>query len=330
MPTIPTATASSRTCAQQRAGLARAGGPGGGVRRRRRGAGGGRLAARDRRARDPPRQPHQDPRRGAAWRIRQPDSRLRLGAGRQHARRRGDGGQHHLAGHGGQARIPGAARRARRPMRGGHRSGLHARSKPASCAMPAPTAAPSSMGWACCCTRPSPASSAGSAPAPRSTRRVRQAVLGRMSAAPFRHRPDRLDRHGQIDHRGDVRRGRRRSGTPMPRCIGSTQRAARRLPAHCARSAPRRSRTARVRPRPALQPGFRPNPTNLRRLEAIVHPLVAADRARFPRRDPRPISSCSTSRCCSKAADRRELDLHRSSSRPRPSCSARASSHGRA
>ena len=131
---------------------------------------------------------------------------------------------------------------------------------------------------ACCCTRRSRASSAGSGGGPRSTPRCAPRCSAHDAAVPAR--ADRLGRHGQVDDRGALRRGRRaglgrrrRGASPLCRRAGPARR---RSPIWC----PRRSATARV-DRERLRAAVAADPRLLARIEARVHPLVAADRAAF-------------------------------------------------
>ena len=117
------------------------------------------------------RQPHPRPRRGAARRISARASRCvdwaEAAGGR---RRRRDHRQHHLARHGRRAR-PAAPPRRRRAGDARHRPRLRRRADALRRrGAPARPRRPSTAS-ACCCTRPCPASSAGSASAPRSTTR---------------------------------------------------------------------------------------------------------------------------------------------------------------
>ena len=61
------------------------------------------------------------------------------------------------------------------------------------------------------------------------------------------------------------------------------------------------------------------DPSALRKLETLVHPLVAAERREVPRRGPSRPLSCSTSRFCSKPAPRRKWTRWWWRARPRRS-----------
>jgi len=94
-----------------------------------------------------------------------------------------------------------------------------------------------------------------------------------------------------------------------------------------ARSKPRfRYRRGRKVDRARLGEQVIDDPAALKRLEAIVHPLVRATRNASCRRPMTPArqSPCSTSRCCSRPAARRAA-TRSWWCRRRPKCSARAS-----
>ena len=94
---------------------------------------------------------------------------------------------------------------------------------------------------------------------------------------------------------------------PTRRCTSSTRARRRRL---IEAAFPGTTRHGRV-DRTALASSVVGDPPALRRLEAIVHPLVRAGRAEVPRATPSaaaPRSSCSTFRCCSRPAAKRACD----------------------
>ena len=122
-------------------------------------------------------------------------------------------------------------------------------------------------------------------------------------------RPHRLDRHGQVDRRGDVRR-RRRAGVRRrrrgPPAAGAgrarwSRRSRRRFPARPAPTAsiaPRSARACSATPT-ALEAARGDRPSRGRRGARRV------PRTRMPTRR----WSCSTSRCCSKPAATRAVDV---------------------
>ena len=145
------------------------------------------------------------------------------------------------------------------------------------------------------------------------------------AAAHDHARAHRVDRHGQVDRRRDVRRGAAsRCSTPMPSAhvARAGRRAGRRDRGALSRDDARR----RGRSRCAGRARCSATRDELAALEAIVHPAVHAARARFLARSRRRAGACcSTFPCCSKpAATRRSTRL--SSSPPRPTSSASACS----
>ena len=118
-----------------------------------------------------------------------------------------------------------------------------------------------------------------------------------------RPRPDRLDRHGQVDHGGDVRRGRARwSGTPTRRCTTSTPR--RRGGRPGGRGLSRRGRSTA----PSTAPGWPRRWAGTKTLfDGWSGSSIRWWRRAGPRiwRRPKPGASswwCSTSPCCSRPA----------------------------
>ncbi len=129
---------------------------------------------------------------------------------------------------------------------------------------------------------------------------LRAAVLGRDDAAAVPARPHRLDRHGQVDHRGAVRRGRRaglgrrRGGAPALRP------GRRRGGGHRGRWRRRRSRDGAV-DRDRLRAAVLADPGLLARVEARDPSAGRGRPRRVPRaRTPTRRWSSSTFRCSTR------------------------------
>ena len=145
-----------------------------------------------------------------------------------------------------------------------HRHRLRRRADAVRRAPPAPAASPPSTGSGCCCTRACRASSAGSAGGRRSTPSCAPRCWRREALPP---RPHRLDRHGQVDDRRLLRRGRRaglgrRRGRAPDLC-----RAAVRAPRRWPGSRPMPSRAARSTATGCARRSS-PTPGSLARVEA--------------------------------------------------------------
>ena len=277
-PTTPTATASSPTCASRRPDWAAAAGPALVL-----GAGGAaRAVVAALLAEGAPEVRLANRTRGRAEALRAHFGAAVAVVDWQRRRRRPDGAgdhrQHHLARHGRRPTLPIGLDAA--PAGGaGHRHRLRRRRRRRFVAAArAPRAAPRSTGSGCCCTRRVPGFERWFGRRPEVDAALRAAVLAHDAALPAR--PDRLGRHGQVDHRRLLRRGRRaglgrrrrgapalrrrrrrRGGARRPRAGGGRRRRASTATA-CARRSPPTRRCSRGSRR-------------------AVHPLVAADRAAF-------------------------------------------------